>query len=534
MKNIKLLDCTLRDGGYYNRWDFSENLITNYLDCMKKCSVDYIELGFRTLKNVGFKGPCAYTKNNFINSVVKFSNPKIGVMINGSEILDNYKYSQKNVSALFPLKDSNKLKLVRIACHYEEIFKIMPICEYLKKKNYKVGINLMQISEIDSAKIKEVAKIINNSSVDVFYIADSLGALDEGKLLSILNSIKSKYKGEIGIHAHDNMEKALSNSLVAIDNGVTWVDSTINGMGRGPGNVKTEIALIALDKYRKKKFDIKKPINLIENHFSKLKNKYKWGTNPYYFYAAENKIHPTFIQTLLEYNRYSPEEIISKIKFLSTQDSRKFSNNLLNENVGLNKLLPGTWNPKKEIKNKEVLILGTGPSISKHKKALERYILESKPYVIALNIGKSIKEKLISARAACVPVRIFSDHNDYKNFNQTFILPMSSQGSEIQKKLKGLKIKNYGFFVKGDEFKFFDNYATSPYMFALAYALSIANSGKAKKITLAGIDGYENNELLNSEMNELIKSYCKNKTSIKAISITPTKYKIETKSVYSI
>ena len=71
-------------------------------------------------------------------------------------------------------------------------------------------------------------------------------------------------------------------------------------------------------------------------------------------------------------------------------------------------------------------------------------------------------------------------------------------------------------------------------MFALAYALSIANSGKAKKITLAGIDGYENNELLNSEMNELIKSYSKNKKSIKAISITPTKYKIETKSVYSI
>ena len=77
MKNIKLLDCTLRDGGYYNRWDFSENLIVDYLDCMKNCSVDYIELGFRTLKNVGFKGPCAYTKDEFINSVVKFSEPKI-------------------------------------------------------------------------------------------------------------------------------------------------------------------------------------------------------------------------------------------------------------------------------------------------------------------------------------------------------------------------------------------------------------------------------------------------------------------------
>ena len=65
MKSIKLLDCTLRDCGYYNRWNFSENLISNYLNCMKNCSVDYIELGFRTLKNVGFKGPCAYTKDEF-------------------------------------------------------------------------------------------------------------------------------------------------------------------------------------------------------------------------------------------------------------------------------------------------------------------------------------------------------------------------------------------------------------------------------------------------------------------------------------
>ena len=101
---------------------------------MKNCSVDYIELGFRTLKNVEFKGPCAYTKDEFINSVVEFSEPKIGIMINGSEILDNYQYSQKNVKNLFPSKIKSRLKLVRIACHYEEIIKILPICEYLKKK----------------------------------------------------------------------------------------------------------------------------------------------------------------------------------------------------------------------------------------------------------------------------------------------------------------------------------------------------------------------------------------------------------------
>ena len=130
-----------------------------------------------------------------------------------------------------------------------------------------------------------------------------------------------------------------------------------------------------------------------------------------------------------------------------------------------------------------------------------------------------------------MPVRIFSDHTSYNKLNQTFILPLSSQSQKIQKKLKKVKIKNYGFLNKGKNFEFFDTYATSSYMFALAYALSIANSGQAKSILIAGIDGYNNDEL-NSEMNELIKSYYKNKKSLKAISITPTKYKIKTKSVF--
>ena len=140
----------------------------------------------------------------------------------------------------------------------------------------------MQISEIGMEKIKEISKILNNYKIDVFYIADSLGTLNDNSLLNILDCIRSNWHGEIGLHAHDNMEKALSNSLTAINNGVTWIDSTVNGMGRGPGNVKTELALIALSKYRDKKFDIRRVIELLEKHFAELKTKHKWGTNPYY------------------------------------------------------------------------------------------------------------------------------------------------------------------------------------------------------------------------------------------------------------
>ena len=535
MKNIKILDCTLRDGGYYNRWDFSENLVSEYLNSMRSCSIDYVELGFRSLNRSGFKGPCAYTSDDYINDVVKFSKPNIAIMINGSEILEDEKYSLKNVKNLFPVNTkSSKLKLVRIACHLDEILKILPICNFLKKNNYKIAFNLMQISEISLSKIKNVLNILNDNELDIFYIADSLGSLDENQLIKIIETVKSNWKKEIGLHAHDNMEKALSNAVTAVENGVTWIDSTVNGMGRGPGNVKTETALLALDQYRSKKFELKKIINLIEKFFVELKIKHKWGTNPYYYYAAQKKIHPTFIQTLLGDNKYNSDEIISKIKFLSSQKSRKFSSKLLHSDSSLNSILPGNWQPTKMINKKEVLILGTGPGLQKYKAPIEKYIKKRKPFVMALNIEKTINEKLIDARAACHPVRILSDYGSYKNFKQTFILPLSSQNNEVKDSLKNLRIKNFGFSVRGKKFKFFKTHAISPFMLAFSYALAISNSGKASSITLAGFDGYSENDSRNSEMNELFRFYFKNKGSVKVISITPTKYKIDTKSVFSI
>ena len=532
-KNIKILDCTLRDGGYYNNWDFSNELISDYLNTMRDSSVDYVELGFRSLKNNSFKGPCAFTTNEFISDTVNFKNPGICVMVNGSELLEKNKFSKKNAEKLFPLNKDNKLKLVRLACHQDEILRIVPICKFLKSRKLKVGLNLMQISEINLANIKNITKELNNHDVDIFYIADSLGTLNDDNLIKILEEIKSVREGEIGIHAHDNMEKALSNTLTAINNGVTWVDSTINGMGRGPGNVKTEMALIALSQFRKKKYDMRKVIGLLNKHFVDMKYKYQWGTNPYYFYAAQNKIHPTYIQTMLETGRYTPYEIISKINFLSKQNSRKFSLKLLKEKLVLEKSAHGDWAPQNDIKNKEVLILGNGPSVKKYNKAITNYIKKNKPYVIGFNIEKSVNENLINARAVCAPVKIFSDFSLDKKLKQKLIMPLSALDDEMKKKLKNIKIKDFGFMIRNNKFDFYKYYAVSPSMLAIAYGLAIACSGKAKKISLAGMDGWKDNLALNNEMENLIKSYKQNKKSVKILSITPTRFNIDEKSIFS-
>ena len=141
----------------------------------------------------------------------------------------------------------------------------------------------MQISERTKKEIKNIIHKINQMNIKILYFADSLGSLKPKDLKMIVSQIKKNWKGEIGIHTHDNMGKALDNTLEAIKLGVTWVDSTVTGMGRGPGNTKTEEAIIELNRLMKKNVDLLPTLNLIEKYFKKLKQKYGWGSNIYYY-----------------------------------------------------------------------------------------------------------------------------------------------------------------------------------------------------------------------------------------------------------
>ena len=532
MKDIILLDCTLRDGGYYNNWDFSDALVKNYLQVMKSCSIDYVELGFRSLKRAPFKGALAFTTNSYLEKNVKIRNMNLGVMINASEILNDYDTLVNSLTSLFPEKSSKiKLNFVRIACHESEILKTAKICEFFKKRKIKVALNLMQISEIKNENLNKITKELKKFNFDVFYIADSLGAMENKDLINKINIIKSTWNKDMGFHSHDNKEQGISNMLCSVAHGVNWIDSTVLGMGRGPGNVKTELALLALAKFRKKKFDIVSLLDLIKLHFKPLKEKYNWGANPYYYYAAEKKIHPTFVQKLIG-EGYSNNDLILKLETLSDKKiTNKYSENILDESYDyeFTQKNKSKFFLKSEIMHdREILILGNGPGVLKYKTSIENYILKNRPLVIGLNTDRTVNEKLINIRVACNNVRILSDHPCYKSF---FVIPYFEEFKHLFKKTN---IKNFNYSSKAKKFIFKKTYAASPYNLAISYAISICNCKNAKTIFLAGFDGYENNEKKNSQMNQMFKDYFKNTKAIKIKSITPTKYILDTISVFDI
>ena len=253
MKKINFLDCTLRDGGYYNSWDFEQDLTNEYLLSIKAAGVNIVELGFRSISNENnFKGAHAYTKDVFIKNLNIPKNLKVGVMINASEINNNGNFIKSNLLNLFPVnKKKSPVDLVRIASHFKELDSAISGANLLLSMGYKVGLNIMQIGDKTDLEIEEVSYKCSKTKINVLYFADSLGNMNTNKVLKIINGFRKYWNGDLGIHTHDNMSLAITNSLFAIEYGVNWIDSTVTGMGRGPGNAQTELLAVEIADIKK-------------------------------------------------------------------------------------------------------------------------------------------------------------------------------------------------------------------------------------------------------------------------------------------
>jgi 4-hydroxy 2-oxovalerate aldolase len=530
-----LLDCTLRDGGYYNAWDFDAALVQAYLDAMQAARVNVVELGFRSLKNKGFKGAFAYSTDEFLCSLKIPSNLDIGVMVNASELLSPG-LSLDNLSALFPHNsDDSPVGLVRIACHAHEFEQALPASQWLQQKGYRVGFNLMQVADKTHDEIKQLVQLTRDFPIDVLYVADSLGSMSPADTRELVHSIRDGWQGAIGIHTHDNQGLALQNSLAAAEAGATWIDATVTGMGRGPGNAKIEELLIALEEDLPKKPNLISLLALIRNHFQPMKEHYGWGTNPYYYLAGKYGIHPTYIQSMLTDSRYTEEDLLAVIEHLRVEGGKKFSLDTLDAARHFyKKETMGSWNPAELFEGKTVLLLGTGPSVHQHSKALERYIKRHRPIVAALNTQQDISAELINVRIACHPVRLLADCDEHTRLPQPLITPASMLPTEVKRALGNKSLLDYGLCVEPDTFQFSAESCTAPSSLVAAYALALLASGGASRILMAGFDGYGSDDPRSIEMNQIINTYYNAGGATPLLAVTPTRYRLPVQSIYSL
>ena len=159
---MNILDCTLRDGGYYNNWDFEEVIVESYLSCMSEANIYYVEQGLRNFPQDHFLGAFAYTTEDFINSLKLPVGPKYGVMVDAKTILESKISVIEAIDSLFVPAHESKIDLVRIAAHFKEVEYCSEIVRYLKKLGYTVGLNLMQAGGKSDELISNKALQIND------------------------------------------------------------------------------------------------------------------------------------------------------------------------------------------------------------------------------------------------------------------------------------------------------------------------------------------------------------------------------------
>lgn len=297
---MRILDCTLRDGGYTNNWNFSkEQVVDSYIAC-KNSGVEYTEVGFRRSGPEDGFGVWYHTPEEVINSTlskVVDEKTKLAIMAQmGTFTIDDF----------VPKKDS-LITMVRVLIAYHCVDKndsvlnvelIRDTCDMvtkLKKLGYEVSVNIGRIDKMTDLQIEETCSLLSECSPDYLYIADTYGNLGIVKMNYILDVIKKSYNGKIGFHAHDNLLNATVKSIDSYYNGVSMIDGTMGGIGRGSGNAKTELLIAHTIMKNKDGYDLLPILEYCEKWIGSYKN-----NHVLYFITGMYSMHVNYAIVLIE------------------------------------------------------------------------------------------------------------------------------------------------------------------------------------------------------------------------------------------
>jgi 4-hydroxy 2-oxovalerate aldolase len=524
---IQILDCTMRDGGYYNDWDFSPEFVSDYLNLMHELGTTHVELGFRFLKSQSHVGPWAYTPDSLVASHLVPKDLKIGVMANLGELIDA---SDSVLEQIFA--KSVLVNFVRLACHFEELEHLPKVVRFIVAQGFSVGVNLMQVSERSPGQLAAFAKIINSLPVDFAYVADSLGALKPEDAERIALDLSSSLSMPFGIHAHDNRGLALQNTLAAMRSGATMLDCTLGGMGRGAGNTRTEDLLAELSSTGEIPFnsDAFAPLHeFLNRHMAPMMSEHKWGASLPYRLAADWGIHPTFVQELLR-GSTDHRGVINSLQSLSVQSSSRFNPKMLpfgakDEEVQSTSVGEAFSSARK----KNVLIIGGGLTASLHSRQLQEFGAEENVTLLLLNQAwPDVSGTPNTFRIGANRMRMGANTDEFWRSDNSIVsplLPPEKAPAGPQSSVIPLK-------VCSGVLDWRDGVALVPNELTFSYALALAIFLEAGTVFLAGIDGYEDGDIRNSEIMESLSVFKTRRPDVNLISLTSTKLPVANKSPY--
>ncbi|MDY3030267.1 MAG: aldolase catalytic domain-containing protein [Clostridia bacterium] len=286
--DIKVVDATLRDGGLVNNFYFDEEFVKELYQANIKAGVDYMEFGYKASKDlfdVNKFGPWKFCNEEDIRKIVgnNDSDMKIAVMADvGRTEMDD-----------IPDKSESVVDIIRIATYIHQIPAAIEMIELCHAKGYETSVNIMAVSTANYKDIEQALDLLGESSVDVIYIVDSYGALYPEQIRELSEmycNAAEKYGKKVGIHAHNNQQMAFANTIEAAAHGVSYLDATMMGMGRGAGNCILEGLMGFLKNPRYRLIYV---LKFIQEHMLKLKAQgLEWGSDIPYLITGLLNQHP--------------------------------------------------------------------------------------------------------------------------------------------------------------------------------------------------------------------------------------------------
>jgi len=285
-EKIRVLDCTIRDGGLINNHDFDNRFVREVYKTISQAGVDYMEIGYRNSKELFSPkeyGQWKFCDDEEIRKVIDGieSHTKISIMVDVGRV---------KIEDVKPASES-PVDMIRTASYVKDMDKAIHMANHFHEKGYETTINIMAISRDQGTELKEALhQIEEESKIDVLYIVDSFGALYQEPVEHLVKLFKSIVKTkEIGFHGHNHQQLAFSNTIEAIIHDANYLDATVYGIGRAAGNCPLELLIGFL---KNPKFDIRPILDLISHEFIPLRNKIEWGYIIPYAIAGMMNEHP--------------------------------------------------------------------------------------------------------------------------------------------------------------------------------------------------------------------------------------------------
>ena len=526
---IRLLDCTLRDGGYLNDWEFGKNIIRYMVERQILSGEDVIEVGFLDERRPADLNRSIQPDTGCYDRLLE------GIDKKGAQLFGMIDYGTCSIEHVLPRTNDSILDGIRVIFKKPNKEKAVAFARLIQERGYLVTLQMVSITAYQDRDVLDFCDQVNGIVPYAVGIVDTYGLMHQEQLMHYFDLLNHNLKPEIilGYHAHNNFQLAYSNSIRYLQSRTDrdlLVDGTAFGMGKSAGNAPVELLMMHLNDHYGKHYDINQVLEIIDVYVGRMKGKTLWGYTPTFFLSASNSCHPNYVTYLQSKKTLSMSGINELLHCIPAENRLDYNKAIIEDLYAQEQKRARnvTYNDgelKTVLEGKTILLLGPGKTLTDYRERIQGFMDKVQPTVISVN---------------CVP----------QDYNPSFVFISNTKRYGLlhyliheDKSIQLIVTSNVGTISPADYVLEMSRYWEGDSLCAdnaLALLLNIMKQIGPKKLYLAGFDGFSSDgsqnfykqdlamaddfERLQSVNEELKKRITKARETLDIEIITPSRY----------